>query len=136
MKTVVVDANIAFRSLTSKRGYLGSAHQPPAHIRFIAPRFVFVELFKHKERLVRATEHSEEDLLIALNTVMSRLEFTDESAIPLGIWVEASRLCAPTDPKDIPYVALALFHNADLWTKDEELKAGLRKREFDRFYQP
>jgi predicted nucleic acid-binding protein len=95
-----------------------------------------VELFKHKERLVRATEHSEEDLLIALNTVMSRLEFTDESAIPLGIWVEASRLCAPTDPKDIPYVALALFHNADLWTKDEELKAGLRKRGFDRFYQP
>src|SRR3954471_3850923 len=101
MKTVVVDANIAFRSLTSKRGYLRSPSQRPSDVRFIAPRFVFVELFKHKERLLRATEHSEEDLLIALHTLVSCLDFTDESAIPIGIWMEASRLCAPTDPKDI-----------------------------------
>jgi predicted nucleic acid-binding protein len=136
MKTVVVDANIAFRSLTSKRGYLRGRRHLPSGVRFIAPRFVFVELFKHKERLLRATEHSDEDLLTALNTLMSCIDFTDESAIPIGTWIEASRLCAPTDPKDIPYVALALFFDAELWTKDEELKAGLRKRGFDRFYQP
>ena len=50
--------------------------------------------------------------------------------------MEAQRLCAPTDPKDTPYVALALHLDAELWTLDEELKAGLRLRGFDRFFSP
>ena len=49
----------------------------------------------------------------------------DEALVPLGTWVEAFRLCAPTDEKDTSYVALAPHLDADLWTEDEELKTGL-----------
>jgi hypothetical protein len=42
---VVVDANIAFRALASSRGDLGSRLDSTDTIRFIAPRFLFVELF-------------------------------------------------------------------------------------------
>jgi len=40
------------------------------------------------------------------------------------------------DLKDTPFVALALHLDARLWTDDEELKAGLRARGFDQFFEP
>ena len=130
---VIVDANIAFRALAKSRGDLRSRLDSPDDFVFVAPRFLFVELFKHKDRLVTAMRKSEDDLLEALHALVTSLDFVDESAIPIGTWMEAHRLCAPTDPKDTVYVALALHLDADLWTQDEELKSGLRARGFDRF---
>jgi len=103
-------------------------------VQFITPRFLFVELFKHKDRIVRASKKSEDDVLESLHTLVAAMEFMDESAIPIGTWLEAHRLCAPTDPKDTPYVALALYVDGELWTEDEELKQGLRARGFTRFF--
>lgn len=131
---VVVDANIAFKAITSGRGELRTRFKPGAVVRFAAPKFLFVELFKHKDRLVRARGKSEEQLIEALHTLVSALEFKEENRIPIGTWAEAYRLCAPTDAKDTPYVALALHLDGFLWTEDKALKDGLRKRGFDRFF--
>ena len=133
-RCVIVDANIAFRALASSRGDLRSRLDSSDEIRFIAPRFLFVELFKHKDRLLRAMRKPEAELLEALHALVSSLQFTDEAAIPIGTWLEAHRLCDPTDPKDTPYVALALHHDADLWSEDPTLKTGLTARGFTRFY--
>jgi predicted nucleic acid-binding protein len=104
--------------------------------RFIVPRFIFIELFKHKDRLMAASGKTEEEILEALAALVVLLEFADEAAIPIGDWLEARRLCAPTDPKDTPYVALALHPDADLWTEDAALKIGLRARGFAKFFNP
>jgi predicted nucleic acid-binding protein len=40
------------------------------------------------------------------------------------------------DPKDAPFVALALHLDAHLWTSDTDLKTGLRAKGFDRFFEP
>lgn len=136
---VVMDANIAWRALSRGRTDLVEALRlggPLAGATLHAPRFLFVELFKHKERLLRASRLPEADLLDALHALVARVGFTDEALIPLGTWMEAFRLCAPTDEKDTPYVALALHLDAELWTEDAELKAGLRARGFDRFFEP
>lgn len=135
MKRVIVDANIAFRTLASSRGDLRSRLDSGGDFRFIAPRFLFVELFKHKDRLLRAMGKSEDELLEALHALVASLDFADEAAIPVGTWMEAHRLCAPTDPKDTPYVALALHHDAELWTEDTALKTGLTARGFTRFFE-
>src|SRR5579862_7299531 len=108
MKRVIVDANIAFRALASSRGDLRAQFDSAGAIRFIAPRFLFIELFKHKDRLVRASRKSEDVVLESLHALVATLDFADEAAIPIGTWLEARRLCAPIDPKDTPYVALAL----------------------------
>ena len=136
MKRVVVDANIAFRSLASSRGDLRARLDPAEDLRFIAPRFLFVELFKHKDRIVGASGKPEEEVLESLHALVASLEFADEAAIPIGTWIEARRLCAPTDPKDTPYVALTLHLDAELWSEDGELKTGLRARGFTRFFAP
>lgn len=133
---VVVDANLAFKALASQRGDLRERLGAPTRLHFYSPRYLFVELFKHKERLARATRLSEGDLLEALHTLTSGLEFITETDIPLGTWMEAHRLCSGVDEDDTPYVALTLHLEGRLWTEDKELKIGLRAKGFDSFYEP
>lgn len=103
---------------------------------FFAPRFLFVELFKHKERLAAAAKVSEAEMLEALHTLVSRLEFVNEANVPVGIWMEAYRLCRDTDEKDTPYVALTLHLDGRFWTDDMALQTGLKMKGFDRFFEP
>lgn len=81
------------------------------------------------------TRLGEEELLEALHSLVSSLHFVDEGAIPMGTWMEARRLCVPTDEKDTPYVALSLHLEALLWTEDIELERGLAAAGFDRFFK-
>ncbi len=133
---VIVDANIAFKSLQSGRGDLRERIGPGGHPQFFSPRFLFVELFKHKERLEAAANLSVAELLDALYALVSRLEFVNEANIPVGTWVEAHRLCKGIDAKDTPYVALTLYLDGRFWTEDKELKVALQARGFDRFFEP
>ncbi len=133
---IVIDANIAFRALGRGRSDLVAMLRPAGRLSdstLHAPRFLFVELFKHKERIVRASRLPEAEVIEALHALIARIEFHNEALVPIGAWLEAYRLCAPTDEKDTPYVALALHLGAKLWTEDEQLKAGLRGRGFDQF---
>lgn len=130
---VVVDANIAFKALCSKRWDLRDRLGPAVSVTLHSPRFLFVELFKHKERLTGASRSDEEELLEALHTLLSRLEFVSEANIPVGTWMEAYRLCKDVDEKDTPYVALTLYLDGRLRTDDDELRWALRAKGFDRF---
>jgi predicted nucleic acid-binding protein len=133
---VVVDTNILFSALVSRRSRIREILLMEAGMSFCCPRFIFSELFKHKERIVAATDLSEDELLDALSSLFAHIQFVDESAIPLGVWVEARRLCSGIDEKDTPFLALAIHLNARLWTEDDELKKGLRARKFDWFFDP
>jgi predicted nucleic acid-binding protein len=133
---VVVDANIAFKALAAGRGDLRDRLGPLATVVFFAPRFLFVELFRHKERLSQAAHVTEDELLDALHTLVNRVEFVNEANIPIGTWLEAHRLCRDIDEKDTPYVALTLHLDGRLWTDDTELKDGLRAKGINRFLEP
>jgi predicted nucleic acid-binding protein len=133
---VIIDANIAFKCLISARGDLRQRLDPSGHLQFFTPRFLFVELFKHKGRLVSASGLPESDLLAALHTLLSRVEFVNEENVPLGTWMEAYRLCKGIDEKDTPYVALTLHLEGQLWTEDDVLKSALKARGFTQFFAP
>ena len=136
VECVIVDANIAFKCLLAGRGDLRERIGPGGHPQLFTPRFLFVELFKHKERLTKASGLAEADLLAGLHTLLNQLTFVHEADIPMGTWLEAYRLCKDTDAKDTPYVALALHMEGRFWTEDNELKSGLRAKGFDRFFEP
>jgi len=133
---VVVDTNILFAALLHKEARLREVIlTDPVH-RFFSPRFVMVELFKHKERIAAATELPEEELLDCLNELLARITFVEEGAIPIGTWMEGRRLCADVDRKDAPFATLTLHLDGRLWSGDAELKAGLLAKGFDRFFTP
>ncbi len=133
---LVVDTSIFFsllvrRDALRRRGFLTETIRA-----FYSPRFLLVELFKHKERVALASELNEEELLECVHEMLARIHFVEEGGIPLGTWMEARRLCRDVDPKDTPFVALTLHLDGRLWTGDEALKTGLRAQGFDRFFEP
>ncbi len=130
---VIVDTNILFSALVSRRSRIREVLLVEGGLSFCCPRFIFSELFKHKERIVAATDLSEDELLDALNALFAHLQFVDESTILVGDWLEARRLCSGIDEKDTPFV---IHLNARLWTEDNELKNGLRAKGFNLFFEP
>ena len=134
--SVVVDTNVLFAALVSSRSRIREFLFTEKELDFSCPRFLFVELFKHKQRIMAATELSEDELLDALNAMLARVHFVDEAIIPIGTWLEARRLCHDIDEKDAPFIALTIHLNARLWTEDAELKAGLRAKGFSLFFEP
>jgi len=133
---VVLDTSIFFGLLVRHENALRRRFLADAFHTFCCPRFFLVELFKHKERIVRASQLSEDDLLECLYELLARVHFTEEGGIPIGTWMEAHRLCGDVDPKDTAFVALTLYLDGRLWTDDDELKAGLSAKGFDRFFEP
>ena len=131
---IVTDANIIISALV-----LGSRQVRRTlarkDLQFVSPKFIVVELFKHTPKIQKATKLSKDEILELLSSIINQIKFYEEDLISVGNWVEAFRLCRDVDEKDMPYVALALELDAKLWTKDNELKIGLRSKGFDKFYQ-
>jgi predicted nucleic acid-binding protein len=133
---LVVDTNVVFALLLPREAVLRRRFLGDTTHTFFCPRFFLVELFKHKERIARASALPEADLLDCLHELLARIQFVEEGSISIGTWMEARHLCRDVDPKDTPFVALTLHLNGRLWTGDEELKAALRIKGFDRFFGP
>jgi len=132
---VVVDSNIIYSAL------LRSPNRFCDNIllsgdEFYTPKFMFVEVFKYKERIVRQSHLSEEEVLEMLYRLILHLRFFDETLISTRNFVRAFQLVKDTDRKDLVFVALALETGSRLWTSDLKLKSGLRERGFNDFYEP
>ena len=90
---VVLDANRLFSALIAGSHRLRQLLTAPGDVQFVAPKYVFVELFKHKERIANASALNEAELLGLLHSLLERVHFYDEDAIRIGCWAEAWRLC-------------------------------------------
>lgn len=132
---IVLDTNIIF-SILLDRGSKIREKFFEKDVRYIAPNFVFVELFKHKEKLLKFSRLSEAELLELLHRILHRITFVDESTIATANRHKALELCQSVDESDTPFVALALELQAELWSGDKKLVSGLRKQGFSKFYEP
>ncbi len=132
---IVTDANIIISALISDSRQIRRT-LARKDLQFISPKFIVVELFKHAPKIQKATKLSKDSVLELLSSIINQIKFYEEDLISVGSWTEAFRLCRDVDEKDTPYIALALEFDAKLWTNDNELKIGLRKKGFDGFYLP
>lgn len=131
---VIIDANRIFSELIAGNHRLRQAFSSQPDTDFFCPKYVFVELFKQKERIAEKTDLKEPDLLSLLHSLIEKIHFFDEDAISIGSWAEAWRLCRDVDENDVAYVALTVELEGKLWTSDRELEIGLRKKGFTCFY--
>jgi len=133
MKKVVIDTNILFSSLLFQnerwRKVLFSKE-----FQFYCPNYVFVELFKHKEKVMRCTKATEAEIYEFLTQILEHIRFVNPELISLSNREAAYRLCADIDEFDTVFVALTLELDALLWTGDKTLRGGLRKKGFERFF--
>ena len=132
---VVVDSNIIFSALLkSPNRYCDTICLSGDE--FYTPKFMFVEIFKYKERIVRQSKMPEEEVLEMLYRLILNLRFFDETLISTRNFLRAFQLVKDTDRNDLIFVALTFEIGGKLWTSDLELKNGLRAGGFDGFYEP
>lgn len=130
---VVVDTNVIITAVISGSPYVIEKLIAPG-ISVVSPKFIIIELFKHSERIQKASHLSQKDILNLLSSLVESIKLYDEATISIGSWTEAYRIAGAVDEKDIPFVALALELDARLWTKDQPLIDELRRFGFLKFY--
>ena len=127
---LVLDSNIVFSALLSPKNR-SRLILFNSDFELYSCHFLFVELFKHKEKLQKFSRLNDEELLTALQLVLNRIRFVSADLIPKETFRQALAYCGSVDEKDTPFVALSLFLKAHLLTGDQRLVAGLRKKGFE-----
>ena len=130
---VVVDSNIVFSALLSKNSFLLEILLKEEH-HFVAPNFLFTEIFKYKEKILKHSKLSETELLELLNNLLSSIQFIHYDFISPESLKKAESLCYDVDMKDMVFVALTIELNARLWTGDKKLKEGLTAKGYNQFF--
>ena len=134
MLPVVVDTNILFSALLGKSGRFTGVLFASGH-RFFVGELVFLELFKHKEKIVRLSALPEDDLIELFYRLLRVVELFKEDLIAPEHRRAAYALCHDIDETDTPHVALTLELGGLLWTGDKALKNGLLEKGFSRFFE-
>jgi predicted nucleic acid-binding protein len=132
---VVVDPNILFSTLLSSQSRFTDVLFTSGH-QFYVCELVLVEMFKHKEKIVRLSKLSDDDIVRFYHILLRRLTVYKEDLIAPEHRAAALALCDPIDATDTPHVALTLEIGGLLWTGDNTLKQGLQRQGFSAFFDP
>lgn len=92
MEKIVIDANVLFATLISnnrKTRLLLSEGQ----YQFFAPKFLFVELFEHKDIIIQKSKLSEVEVYELLDNLLQHIHFVSNDFISTSQYWQAYRLC-------------------------------------------
>jgi len=133
MTKIIVDSNIVFSALRGKNSLtleriLTSGEQ------YFAPNFLIGEIFIHKERIMKNSKTSTEETHAYFLKVITKINFVNETNISIPNFIDAYQLCKNVDEDDTPFVALSLEFGYPLWTRDKQLKIGLKQGGFVNFF--
>ncbi|HEX7242546.1 MAG TPA: PIN domain-containing protein [Longimicrobiaceae bacterium] len=130
---VAVDTNILFSALLRGHTSFAEVLLQSEHSFYVCES-VLVEIFKHKEKIIRLSQLSEDDVVRLYHTLLRRLHVYREALISREQWAAAYELCRDVDESDTPHVALAMSLDGLLWTGDKRLRNALQAKGFDRFF--
>ncbi len=129
----VIDTNILFSLLRSEHSPLRTILFDESHTIY-APNYIFAEIFEHKEKLQKGSKLHGGAMYEYLTRILGKIHFYNENLISLESRQIAYDLCREVDKDDIPFVALAVELNAQLWTGDRKLKTHLEKKGFTEIF--
>jgi len=130
---IVVDTNILFSALLRDNTAYSWVLLDTART-FCVCESTIIELFKHKERIVRHSKLDKDDVIRVLYILLRNLHIYKEALIDAEIRQQAVVLCRDIDPMDAPQVALTLHLDGLLWTGDKRLRRGLAEKGFTAFF--
>lgn len=131
---IVVDTNILLSMLISKNSKFRDILFDESY-QFYSCHFLILEIFKHKEKIIKYSKMDENELLEFLYKILNKITFINENIIELKNRQKAFELCSNIDINDIPFVALTFELNAFFWTGDKKLKNHLKKKGINFFFE-
>lgn len=117
---IVVDANILFSALikdsTTRELILKYDDK------FLIPNYVFLEIEKYKEDILRKSEMNFKEFNDLFNLIIEKTVVVPTETFRVYV-KEAQDLIGEHSPEDIVYIACALaFFDCILWSNDKKLK--------------
>ena len=115
---LVLDNNVLFSIMNPKSAasYLFSS----IRAEFFTTKFAKLELNKYKEVCLSKSKLSEHEFEIRLSEVEASIKFF--KSLEYESFLMKAIKSLPEDPKDSPYLALALSIKAVIWSNDPHLK--------------
>ena len=129
MNAYVIDANILFSGLISRKPLYERLF---GQYQFSTPDFALIELEKYREVFLKKAKGNQVDFEEFALLLFSRLTVVPNFLIRPEFKHEAMELCAPVDPKDSLYVALAIQFSQTLITRDIPLHDHLKTAGFEK----
>jgi predicted nucleic acid-binding protein len=116
---LVCDTNVVFSALIAG----GKTHELilSDQTDLYAPEFFFTELDNHRKEIEEKSQLSEEELRLLRSVLFKDTEVVPRKEFEHKIG-QANELIGDTDSDDVPFVALALHHDADIWTDDTDFE--------------
>jgi len=130
---IIIDTNILFSCLLQNQSQFTKVIQD-SNRKFYICESTIVEIFKSKEKIVRLSKLSEQNIVRLFYMLLRQINVSKEALIEPEIREQAYQLCADIDETDAPQLALTIHLNGLLWTGDQALKKGLQKKGFTRFF--
>lgn len=125
---LVVDPNVIFSAVLGRGNSWQVFVENIRRKRFklIAPLFAIIEIGKHVAEIAQRTKLSFDEAEEALNFIVKHIQFvTEEDYADKN--VEARKILGEHE-KDVPYLALALKFNCNIFSGDKTLKEILSNR--------
>ncbi|MEY4541814.1 MAG: hypothetical protein RLZZ306_3571 [Bacteroidota bacterium] len=128
---VVIDTSVIMSALMSSKGRVADVLMNPMNdFEKYSCYFMQVEIFKHKQRILKYSKLEESELLEVVYLTLKKLSLVNENQISSENWQIADELTKDVDSKDIAFVALSLQLDATLWTLDRKLQDHLIEKGF------
>lgn len=127
---LIADTNIIFSMLLKNDSKEWSVVLREDFEIFI-PKFLVIEIFKHKEKIIKLSGFSEDEILEMFYLILKYCTFFNEEDISEEIQKQAFELVKDIDQKDAVFVGAALALNAKLWSGDKKLINGLKRQHCD-----
>jgi predicted nucleic acid-binding protein len=131
---LVVDANIIFSALLKKESNVLDIIMSD-RVEIFIPKFLIIEIFKHKEKILRASKLSEDEVMESFYLILKYCTVVNDEEIPREILDQTFHDVKEVDPKDVVFVAAAMTLEARLWSGDKKLINGLKDKGIDIFVQ-
>ncbi|MEI7489841.1 MAG: PIN domain-containing protein [Bacteroidota bacterium] len=128
---IVIDTNILFSALLSRKSTLGNMILlSGSRVTFYGGNHLRDEIQRNWEKLRKMSGLSDKELNDSFFVLSKKVSFIEEELIPLEIWLKAEKLTRGIDIDDAPFIALAEYLSAFLWTGDKVLYNGLKNRNY------
>jgi len=132
---IVIDTNLLFSAIIKPNGKIGEIILNPSFsLEIYGCYFSYIELFKHKEKILKVSKLQENELLEIMYQVFKKIIFINETTIPVDVINKAFNLTSNIDEKDTIFVALSQYLDCKIWSGDLELINGIRAKGFDCFF--
>lgn len=128
---IIVDTNIVFNAIFNSNSRIGKILlNSKEHFQCFTCNYLRIEIQRHRNKLLKITKLTENQLLELEKLVAQHITFIDERLIPQDILIKTEMQLKAIDPYDTVFVALAKHLEGKLWTGDLQLYNGLKAKRF------